>query len=378
MHIGLNLLYASPAIGGAWRYINNVLDMIAKYDQHNSYSLFLYDQSPLPEAARAPQMQVHLLRRPRVGSRWLRVCHEQTEIPRLAKRTACALVHSFGNVAVMKQGIRNVVTVHDLKPYDRNEYAFPSARDLYLRAVLPRSLRKSEVVLPISQFTASAIQTRFRIEAKKMITVPNVVDQRFSPRPAAETARLRDRWQLPPEFWLYVANFYPHKNHQALLHAYDRYRRQTGTAAWPLVLCGAPALEYSRIRRLVAKLGLAAEVHFIHSLADDEMPALYSAAGAVVFASKYEGFGLPLLEAMACACPIAASDIPPLRELAGVSAITFHAESACSIADAMSCLQHDSARRTALAEAGLKAAERYREGVVVERLMDAYERGSKA
>jgi len=378
MHIGLNLLYASPAIGGAWRYINNVLHMIAKFDYQNSYSLFLYDRTPFPQAAHAPHMHLHFVRQPRVGSRWVRVLQEQTEIPRLAERAECALVHSFGNVAVMKRGIRNVVTVHDLKPYDRNERALPSARDLYVRAVLPASLRRSDAVLPISQFTARAIQQRFRIEAGRLVTIPNIVDQRFYPRSDAEITALRERWHLPPHFWLYVANFYPHKNHRELMLAYDRYRRRSQTKAWPLVLCGSPALEYVRILRLAAQLGLEPEVQFIHSLSDDEMPVLYSAASALVFPSKYEGFGIPLLEAMACACPIVASAIPAVRELAGESAILFPPESAESIAEAMYSLQQDTARRVALAEAGQKTAERYRDGVVIERLMDAYKRGRMA
>jgi len=378
MHIGLNLLYASPAIGGAWRYIRNVLEMIAKYDYQNSYSLFVYDGNQLPLAARAPRLELHFVHQPPVASRWIRVFHEQTEIPRLAGLAGCALVHSFGNVAVLRRGIHNVVTVHDLKPYDRNERRFPSARDLYVRAFLPASLRKSDPVLPVSQFTASAIQARFRIEAKKVITVPNIVDDRFHRSTAAEITRLRERWQLPPNFWLYVANFYPHKNHEGLVLAYERYRRRTRQEAWPLVLCGAPALEYGRIRGLASRLGLEADVQFVNGLSDAEMAVLYSAASALVFPSKYEGFGIPLLEAMACACPIAASDIPAVRELARESAIRFHPESVESISDAMCQLQQDAARRTALAEGGQKTAERYRDSVIIERLMDAYERRGRA
>ena len=378
MHVGLNLLYASPAIGGAWRYISNVLQMIARYDQQNSYSLFVYDRNQLPLASPAPRMQLHFVDRLQAGSRWMRVFHEQTEIPTLAQRAGCDLIHSFGNVAVMRRGIRNVVTVHDLKPYDRNEGILPSARDLYVRAFMPASIRASLAVLPVSEFTASAIQARFRIEAQKVITVPNIVDDRFHRSTRTEIAALREHWQLPGNFWLYVSNFYPHKNHKNLVLAYDRYRRQRRSQPWPLVLCGAPALEYGRTRHLASRLGLEDDILFIHGLADAEMPALYSAASALVFPSQYEGFGIPLLEAMACACPIVASDIPAVREFAAESAIPFNPESVDSIAAAMGCLQHDAAGSASLAEAGLKTAERYRDSVIVQRLMDAYERGAQA
>jgi len=378
MHVGLNLLYASPAIGGAWRYIQNVLKMIEKYDNRNSYSLFVYARNPLPLAEPSARMQVHDVGQPPIASRWLRIIHEQVEIPRLAAGAGCALVHSFGNVAVMKRGIRNVVTVHDLKPYERNEGTLPSARDLYVRAVLPASLRRSDFILPISEFTAAAIQARFRIEATRVITVPNIVDDRFYRRTEAEVSGLRKRWQLPANFWLYVANFYPHKNHAGLVLAYDQYRRRRRNGAWPLVLCGSPALQHGRIRSLTSRLGLGEDVQFIHGLPDGDMPALYSAASALVFPSKYEGFGLPLLEAMACSCPIAASDIPAVRELAAESAIRFNPESVASMADAMNRFEQDAAMRTALAEAGQKTAERYRDSVVIERLMDAYERGGQA
>jgi glycosyltransferase involved in cell wall biosynthesis len=377
MHIGLNLLYAHPAIGGAWRYIQNVLHMIRKYDQRNSYSLFLYGGNPLPLAALSARMQLHFIPGSANTSRWRRVLDEQIEIPRMAESEGCVFVHSFGNVAVMRRGIRNLVTVHDLKPYERNEGILPSARDVYVRTVLPTSLRISDFVLPISHFTAAALQRRFRIEARKVIPVPNVVDDRFYPRSGAETASLREHWHLPHDFWLYVANYYPHKNHERLLLAYDRYRR-SGKGAWPLVLCGAPALQYGRIRGLVSRLGLEADVYFVHGLCDDEMPALYSAASALIFPSQYEGFGIPLLEAMACACPIAASDIAAVRELTAPGVIRFHPRSVESMASAMLRVQQDAGLRAALAEAGQKTAERYRDRVVIEQLMDAYERGGKA
>ena len=375
VHIGLNLLYASPAIGGAWRYIRNVLQMIAGYDQRNSYSLFVYNGNQLPLNAPARSMHVHFVDRSRRGSRWIRVLDEQTTIPTLAKRAGCDLIHSFGNIAVLRRGVRNIVTVHDLKPYDCNEGMLPCPRDFYMRTFLPLSIRKAHAILPVSLFTARAIQQRFRVNPRKTITVPNIVDDRFHPRPASEVSRLREHWNLPSAFWLYVANFYPHKNHENLVLAYDRYRRQRQGQVWPLVLCGAPALEYGRIRGLVFRLGLKDDIRFIHGLADTEMPALYSAASALVFPSNYEGFGLPLLEAMACACPIAAADIPVVRELTEEGAILFPAESADSIARAMLRLQQDAACRTSLAEAGLKTAEQYRDKVIVQRLMDAYQRG---
>lgn len=377
MHIGLNLLYGHPGIGGAWCYIQNVLHMIEKYDNRNSYSLFVYDRTPLPLTALPGRMQLHFVRHSAVVPRWRRVLDEQIEIPRRAKREACGFVHSFGNVAVMRHGIRNVVTVHDLKPYERNEGIFPSARDLYVRTLLPPSLRISEFVLPISQFTATALQTRFGIEGRKIIRVPNIVAARFHRRSASEVEALRQQRHLPPDFWLYVANYYPHKNHEGLLLAYDQYRR-AGKTVWPLVLCGSPALQYRRIHSLVCRLGLEREVHFLHGLSDNEMPALYSAASSLIFPSEYEGFGIPLLEAMACACPIAASDIAAVRELASESAIRFSPQSVENIASSMLRLQRDAALREVLAEEGQKTAERYRDSVVVERLMDAYDRGAKA
>jgi glycosyltransferase involved in cell wall biosynthesis len=123
---------------------------------------------------------------------------------------------------------------------------------------------------------------------------------------------------------------------------------------------------------------LAEEILFIHGLADTEMPALYSAASALVFPSEYEGFGIPLVEAMACACPIVAADIAAVREFGAGSTISFAAESVESIAGGMIRLQDDEGCRVSLAEAGLKTAERYRDSVIVQRLMDAYQRAGQA
>lgn len=118
-------------------------------------------------------------------------------------------------------------------------------------------------------------------------------------------------------FFFYPANFWPHKNHEALLAAYRIYVVAAGSRAWPLVLTGAPDTRMELVQEMARGLGLADRVIFPGHLDDAAFAALWSRAGALVFVSQHEGFGIPLLEAMRFGTPIIATDLPVLREVAG-------------------------------------------------------------
>jgi glycosyltransferase involved in cell wall biosynthesis len=149
-----------------------------------------------------------------------------------------------------------------------------------------------------------------------------VVEDRFRPVTREETARFRRLHALPSEFWLYVANLYPHKNHVRLLQAYRRLKDE-GMKVWPLVLRGDLGETSDEVNATLDGLGLRADVRFVGRMERDDMPLLYGCAAALVFPSLHEGGGMPLIEAMACGCPVVASDLPIVHEVAGGGAVYF-------------------------------------------------------
>jgi alpha-1,3-rhamnosyl/mannosyltransferase len=180
-------------------------------------------------------------------------------------------------------------------------------------------------------------------------------------------------YQLPTQFWLYVAHMYPHKNHPRLLEAYRALKREV-PEAWPLVLRGDPQPGGPDVTALVARLELTSDVIVLPWLSPEDLPALYAAAAALVFPSVFEGAGLTVLEAQACGCPVIAAKIPAVQEFAGEAAEYFHPFDVADIHRAMMVLSAEPCGRARLRKLGLVRAQIVRAQPVIRHLLGAYER----
>jgi glycosyltransferase involved in cell wall biosynthesis len=136
-------------------------------------------------------------------------------------------------------------------------------------------------------------------------------------------------------FFLYPANFWPHKNHETLLVAYRQYAQAAGSRAWPLIFTGQPDVRMKLLQELRDGLGISSSVLFLGHVEDAAFAALWSRAGALVFPSLHEGFGIPLLEAMRFGVPIVASNTTSLPEVAGDAAVLVNPDDPRLIADAL-------------------------------------------
>jgi glycosyltransferase involved in cell wall biosynthesis len=204
-----------------------------------------------------------------------------------------------------------------------------------------------------------------------MVVIRCPLNPMFRPAPPEKIRLLREKYHLPDGMWLYVAHAYQHKNHRRLFEAY-RQLRTTRPGGWPLVLCGDKKGRDAEIRCLLQYLDIEKSVLWLPRLDDEEMPVLYSAAGALVFPSLFEGGGLPVIEAIACGCPVAASDIPTTREFAGDAAFLFDPSDARAIAHAMLTLETDHCARESLRQKGIHTAEEYRVEQAYTTLLTAY------
>ncbi|MCF3652112.1 glycosyltransferase [Synoicihabitans lomoniglobus] len=160
-------------------------------------------------------------------------------------------------------------------------------------------------------------------------------------------------------FFFYPANFWPHKNHEVVLTAYQLYRHKAGTDAWPLVLTGHPDARMTTLRAMSAALGLDQHVHFLGHLPTPAFAALWQHAGALVFPSLHEGFGIPLLEAFEKKLPVLAAETSVLPEVGGDACAWFDPRSPHALADAMTVLAEDSDRRATLVELGTKRLKKF-------------------
>lgn len=367
MRIGMNLLHARPEIGGGWNYIRNIVNVLGQFDQENEYVCYCTASSACLVPNR-PNFSKEFAGITGCGQ-VARVVYENTWLQWKVVRDRIDVMHWFANTRALFSTAASVVTVYDLITYSHPE-SHGLLKAWFIKTMLPFSVNRATVLAPISQWTADGLKKMFGADTVKMVIISNPVREEYQPRDSG-TDQFRNRYHLPPRFWLYVAHFYPHKNHQRLLKAYQLLRSRDPDT-WPLVLRGDKPRAAVPDASWVEGLGLKDHVLLLPAIPDEEMPLLYSSASALVFPSLEEGLGIPLIEAMACGCPVAASEIPTTLEFGGQAVITFKPEDVEDIARAMGKLARDEALRRECREEGFKKVAAYRPERVFKTLMHAY------
>jgi glycosyltransferase involved in cell wall biosynthesis len=246
---------------------------------------------------------------------------------------------------------RQVLTVHDAASLDHPEW-FERKFSLWYAAMLPRLIRKVRAIITVSQFSKERILRLTGAESERVHVIYNGVDRRFRRRDPEIVNEVNAGFNLASPYILFVGSLEPRKNLNMLLEAWQLGAFDGATLA--VVGASGP---------LFAKLqfdSLPEGVRFLGSVKDEVLPALYSGAAGFVYPSIYEGFGLPPLEAMACGCPVALSDIPSHREVCGAAAMYFDPFIPEEIASTLHCLLRlDAPARSSLLERGMRRARLY-------------------
>jgi glycosyltransferase involved in cell wall biosynthesis len=276
---------------------------------------------------------------------------------RIAGRVACGLdvMHYPVTVPLPRVvGLPTVLTLQDMQHREHPEW-FSRPERLFRRAAYDGAAQRAGRVVTATRHAREQIVEYLGIDRDRIDVIAHGIDHtRFSPSPTAADAQRLAPLPLPERFLLYPANMWPHKNHERLVQAVARAEdRQIG-----LVLTGQ---EYGRLDRLLAearRLGVQCRVAHLGHLDADVIPALYRRATGVIFPSLFEGFGIPVIEAMACGCPVAASDRSALPEVVEGAGLLFDATDVDAIAAAIDGLAADGVQRDATIRAGLtRAAE---------------------
>lgn len=372
MRIGLNLLHAMPEIGGGWNYISSLVKGIGEYDTANTYIAYVTKKSApmLPESSRFVPVQVNI----DPVMRAKRVAYENTVLQTLALKHKLDCMHWFANTQALVNTVPGVVTVYDLQAFF-NLHEWPFVQRTYLRWMISNSVRRSPVLLPMSYATAHDLERVLHADPTRMTVIPAILGKDFHRGREEDILSFRERYGLPYRFWVYVAHFYPHKNHRRLLEAF-RILREGGFSSWPLVLRGNDHGAEDAVRKSIREFRLEDQVIFLPRLEAKELPILYSTATALVFPSLYEGGGIPVIEALACGCPVLAANIPATCEYADSAAKYFDPGDTTSIVRAITEFQSDPGLRDALREAGLARAAEFRGEKIISKLMDAYGKAS--
>lgn len=264
------------------------------------------------------------------------------------------LLHSPDFICPLSAGWRSVITIHDLTFLIYPKFLTAESRRYYNNQITA-SVRGAHAILADSEATRHDILQRLPVTGAVVHTVHLAQDPHFAPQPPQVVTAMRSRHALPEEYLLFVGTFEPRKNLPALLRAYALVRQQLPDAP-ALVLAGNSGWLQPELKTQAAALHLQNHLLLRPDFPAADLPALYTGASVLALPSHYEGFGLPVLEAIACGTPVVISNRGSLPEIAGGAAISCAPDDDASIADAMQRALSDSALRAEKRAAGLKRA----------------------
>lgn len=372
MHVGLNLVYLVPGeTGGTEVTARELLPaLVAAAGPGVRFTAFVNQEAAAasdgPWNTLMETVTVPVNARNRVE--WVR--GEQQHLPGLAARAGVDVVHSLANTGPLRGRFRRVVTIHDLiHRFFPDTHGGLKARGMAL--LVPLAIRRSDRVIAVSEATADDLVRELGVPRAKIDVVPSGVGitARATPTTAAALRARHDLGERP--IALAVAAKRPHKNLPRLLEALALIPAERRPV---LVIPGYGTFHDDALDARVAALGIAGDVRMLGWVDDAELEGLYAAAAVFVMPSLYEGFGLPVLEAMARGLPVACSDRGSLREVAGDAARMFDPEQPAAIAAAVEAVLGDRALAERLRAAGRIQAARFTWAACAAATLAVYER----
>lgn len=352
--IGINAHLLSARHGyrraGIHHYIAGLLNQLSQAEGENQYMIF---SRHLDVSSTKPDWQLKETTWP-TERRIVRILWEQLAWPLAASRLKLDLIHSMAFVVPVFSPCPAVVTVYDLSFYYYPERFLPLQRR-YLNSQTRRSCRQARRVVTISGSGRQDVHRLYGVPLERIDIVRPGVDDIFFPRPPAEVEQFRRGLALPEQFVLHVGTLQPRKNIPVLLEAFARLTRP----GLKLVLVGGEGWGYKEIFEKVDSLGLNDQVHFSGYVPDASLPLWYNAASMLVFPSLYEGFGLPVAQAMACGTPVIAAASSSIPEVAGQAARLFAPDDVPALADHMVNVLDDEQSAATMRKNGLEHVKNF-------------------
>jgi glycosyltransferase involved in cell wall biosynthesis len=372
MHVGLNLIFLVPGETGGMEVAARELipALLTQAPAGTRFTAFVNREAAGagdgPWGELLPAVTVPVSARNRV--QW--VLGEQTLLPLLAARAGIEVVHSLASTAPLWGRFRRVVTVHDLI-YARFPDAHAGIRDKGMRVLVPSAVRRSHRVIADSLSTRADLVGLLGAKPERIDVVPLGLGTVRREKPLAERDT-RARFDLGErDVALSLSAKRPHKNLLALIRALALLPVEDRPV---LVLPGYPTEHERELRECVRALGLDGDVRFPAWVSAAELEGLWSIARAFLFPSLYEGFGLPVLEAMARGVPVACSNASSLPEVAGDAALLFDPHDEAALAAALARLLSDTALVDALRTRGLERVREFTWERTARLTLESYER----
>lgn len=367
--IGINAHLLSAAAGyrraGIHHYIYELLTHLPQSDEGPLYTVYTRHEN---EWLDRPDMAVVTTRLP-THKRAARILWEQTAWPLDALRRRLDLLHSMAFVAPPVLPCPLVATIYDLSFIMVPQTFLPNQRR-YLHTQTKRTCRIARRLIAISESGKQDIHRVYDVPLERIDVVRPGLDKHYRPLPPAEVAAFRAAEELPERFLLHVGTLQPRKNIPRLIAALD----EIADRDMSLIFVGGLGWLYADFFTLVRSLGLDDRVRFVGYVPDEMLPYWYNAATALVYPSFYEGFGLPIIEAMACGTPVVAANTSSIPEAGGSNALYFDPYDLDELVQRMDQILGDEGLASRLGAAGPAQAQQFTWDRAGQDLLAVYQR----
>ena len=340
MRIGVNCFLMQAHIGGLKQYFLTLFRELLLHDEDNEYIFFWFPHN-------AEELE-------KLGTeRWKQsavLLSDQREMTAYLDRIDLYFC-PFGALYPRPLPLPTVVTLADIQEVFYPEFFTVGDRHMH-ELHYPSSTRMADRVVTHSNFSKNTIVQRHRLPEGKVIVIPHGADESYY-----QPAKPVDR-PLPDEFIFYPANFWKHKNHDRLLQALSLLQKEKNLCI-PVMFTGFEQANGYPLRDKTKAYRLASQCHILGYVTVEEMAYLYSRAHMLIFPSLFEGFGIPLIEAMAVGCPVVASDATSIPEVIGDAGLLFDPMSPRAMADAIEKVWLDAPLRQKLCALGKRRAQSF-------------------
>ncbi len=368
MHIGIDAHAIGAQQGGNETYIRNLITALADLDHENQYTLYL-------SAAPAAELWRH-----RYANFAVRLLPPPTPLVRVPLALALELRRRPVDILHVQYTAPPfcpapvVAMIHDLA-FEHLPETFTRRGKAQLRLTVRHTARHAAQILTVSEFSRQDIINTYRLPPDRITVTHNGCEAQFTPQPTSdrEAETIKQKFGIRRDYLLAVGSVQPRKNLIRLLRAYAMLREQQPGFQLQLVIVGRQLWLYKEILREIKQQNFAADVIVTGYASDEDLPALYRSAVALVYPSLFEGFGLPPLEAMACGTPVITSDCSSLPEVVGKAAILVNPYEEADLAQAIWKLTNDPALRAQLRQAGIQQAKQFTWQTTAEKTLAIYQ-----
>lgn len=296
----------------------------------------------------------------------------EVSVARWLNKNKPDLFLSTDGYGCLKSEVPQVIVAHDLA-YEHFTDNVPFLIRHYLKYFMPRYAQNAKRLATVSEFSKQDIVSKYGIAADKIDVVYNGAKEVYQPISEEVKQQVRTKYADGKNYFIYVGSIHPRKNAKNLLLAFEKFKAETNSD-YQLLIVGRKAWDFEEVDEVHTQMNSKKEVKFLGHVPPDELGQIVASAFAMVYVSLFEGFGIPIVEAMSCGVPVITSNITSMPEAAGDAALLVNPKSVEEISTAMKKIVGDSSLRNSLIEKGKVQTQKFSWNLTAEKLWQCCEK----